>query len=78
MNQFGVHLLTVVTGAAGAYYLREYFAGGICTSTARLDNKTVIITGCNRYVYRVPIDSGKTLGNLLKLGFYLVYSKSAF
>ena len=50
MKQFGGHLLTIAAGAAGAYFLREYFAGGVCTNTARLDNKTVIITGCNRYV----------------------------
>lgn len=47
MNQLGKHLLTVFAGAAGAYCLRDYFAGGICESTARLDKKTVIITGCN-------------------------------
>ena len=56
MNQFGAHLLTIVAGAAGAYYLREYFAGGVCTNTARLDNKTVIITGCNRYLYMIFCD----------------------
>lgn len=48
MTHFGARALTVLTGAAGAYYLREYFAGGVCESNARLDNKTVIITGCNR------------------------------
>ena len=73
MNPFGVHLLTVVAGATGAYYLREYFAGGVCTSTARLDNKTVIITGCNRYVYMVPTNTGKTSGNLLMFPDLVLY-----
>lgn len=30
-----------------AYILRPYIAGGVCTSKARLDGKTVIITGSN-------------------------------
>jgi len=47
MRQLGVHILTVVTGAAGAFCIREYFGGGVCSNTKRLDNKTVIITGCN-------------------------------
>jgi light-dependent protochlorophyllide reductase len=29
------------------YILRPYFAGGICTSKARLDGKTAIVTGAN-------------------------------
>ena len=48
MKQYGIHMLTVLTGAAGAYCVREYFGGGVCSNTTRLDNKTVIITGCNR------------------------------
>ena len=47
MNQFGRNILLVVIGAAGSYYIRDYFAGGVCKSSARLDKKTVIITGCN-------------------------------
>ena len=48
MKQYGIHMLTVLTGAAGAYCIREYFGGGVCSNTTRMDNKTVIITGCNR------------------------------
>ena len=48
MKQFGIHVVTVAVGAMGAYCIREYFGGGVCKNTTRLDNKTVIITGCNR------------------------------
>ena len=30
-----------------SYFLRPYFAGGVCTSKARLDGKTAIVTGAN-------------------------------
>ena len=29
------------------YVIRKFFAGGVCRSSARLDGKTVIVTGCN-------------------------------
>lgn len=29
------------------YVIRKIFAGGVCRSSARLDGKTVIVTGCN-------------------------------
>jgi len=47
MKQLGIHMLTVLTGAAGAYYIKDYFGGGVCSNTTRMDNKTIIITGCN-------------------------------
>lgn len=31
----------------GVFFLRNYFGGGVCKSQARLDGKTVVITGCN-------------------------------
>ncbi|XP_002735885.1 retinol dehydrogenase 13-like [Saccoglossus kowalevskii] len=38
----------VGVGAIGAVYLlRQYFKGGVCKSNARLDDKTVLITGAN-------------------------------
>ena len=48
MKKVAIHVFTVAAGAAGAYCIREYFAGGVCKNKTRLDNKTVIITGCNR------------------------------
>ena len=36
-----------VLAASSLYFLRKFFAGGICYSQIRLDGKTVIITGCN-------------------------------
>ncbi|XP_035686451.1 retinol dehydrogenase 12-like isoform X2 [Branchiostoma floridae] len=40
-------VLSAVVGGVGLYFLRRYFAGGLCRSPARLDGKTVIITGAN-------------------------------
>ncbi len=41
-------LLTgVATALTALYFLRKFFAGGVCYSKTRLDGKTVIVTGCN-------------------------------
>ena len=41
-------ILLGIAGIALALYLtRRYCAGGICTSEAKLDGKTVIVTGSN-------------------------------
>ncbi len=38
----------IVAGAVvGLYFLRKFIKGGQCSSNARLDGKTVVITGCN-------------------------------
>ncbi|KAI8485323.1 retinol dehydrogenase 12-like [Branchiostoma floridae x Branchiostoma belcheri] len=40
-------MLSAVAGGVGLYFLRKYCAGGVCRSPARLDGKTIIITGAN-------------------------------
>ncbi|XP_078594313.1 uncharacterized protein LOC144872078 [Branchiostoma floridae x Branchiostoma japonicum] len=37
----------ILVGVAGVVLMRKYFGGGVCSSTARLDGKTVVITGAN-------------------------------
>ncbi|XP_035676518.1 uncharacterized protein LOC118415774 [Branchiostoma floridae] len=37
----------ILVGVAGVVLMRKYFGGGVCRSTARLDGKTVVITGAN-------------------------------
>ncbi len=37
----------VLGSAAASYLLLDYFGGGVCYSKARMDGKTVVITGCN-------------------------------
>ncbi len=42
------NVLTAGAGFGGMIALREYYLrGGQCTSPARLEGKTVVITGCN-------------------------------
>ncbi|XP_046379980.1 retinol dehydrogenase 12-like [Haliotis rufescens] len=40
-------IVLVVAGGVGYHALRRYFGGGVCHSRARLDGKTVLITGAN-------------------------------
>ena len=39
--------VAVAVGATGFFFMREYFKGGVCSSQARMEGKTVLITGCN-------------------------------
>lgn len=45
-------LSTLATGAGGIFLLRNYFAGGVCHSKAKLHGKTVIVTGANTGIGR--------------------------
>ncbi len=40
-------LVAVAVGVVGLFLLRKFIKGGVCHSNARLDGKTVVITGCN-------------------------------
>lgn len=40
-------IAAVVVAGVGLVFLRRWFAGGVCKSKARLDGKTVIVTGSN-------------------------------
>ncbi|XP_078593080.1 retinol dehydrogenase 13-like [Branchiostoma floridae x Branchiostoma japonicum] len=40
-------VIGVVLGVAGVVLIRKFCDGGVCRSTARLDGKTVVITGAN-------------------------------
>ena len=46
------HVFTFIFTGLGLVGLRRYFAGGVCRSKARLDGKTVIITGANTGIGR--------------------------
>ena len=46
-NKWVTGVATVGVGFAGFYALRRYLRGGQCRSDARMDGKTVVITGCN-------------------------------
>jgi hypothetical protein len=37
------------------YRLRQFFAGGVCTSRARMSGKTVVVTGCNTGIGRETV-----------------------
>jgi hypothetical protein len=38
----GVALATAAVGLGGAYFLRDYFRGGVCMSQASMKGKTVV------------------------------------
>ena len=46
-NKWVTGVATVGVGFAGFYALRQYLRGGQCKSDARMEGKTVVITGCN-------------------------------
>lgn len=46
VSLYFVNTCTLILGVT-LVSLRRYFAGGVCRSKARLDGKTVIITGAN-------------------------------
>ena len=41
------YIVGIVVIVSGLWMIRKYFAGGVCRSEAKLDEKTVIITGAN-------------------------------
>lgn len=45
-------LSTIATCAGGIFLLRNYFSGGVCNCKAKLDGKTVIVTGANTGIGR--------------------------
>lgn len=45
-------LSTIATCAGGIFLLKNYFAGGVCNCKAKLDGKTVIVTGANTGIGR--------------------------
>jgi len=45
--QMALQAALAAGGLTGAYFLRGWFRGGVCRSPARMDGKTVVITGCN-------------------------------
>jgi retinol dehydrogenase-12 len=47
LHAYRYHLIGAAAVVVAIRLLKRYFGGGICTSTVRLDGKTVIVTGAN-------------------------------
>ena len=59
-RDYKYHLVGAVSFVVLVKYLKTYFAGGVCKSNARLEGKTVIITGSNTGIgYETAIDIAK-------------------
>lgn len=54
--------------AIGIYFIKKYMSGGVCTSTARLDGKVVIITGANTGIGKETVKDLAQRGAKVYLG----------
>ena len=55
-----------LVGLGGIYFFRKWIAGGVCRSQARLDGKTVIITGANTGIgLETAVDLAKRNGRMI-------------
>ena len=55
-----------LVGLGGIYFFKKWIAGGVCRSQARLDGKTVIITGANTGIgLETAVDLAKRNGRVI-------------